>query len=231
LSSSLSPHLVSKQGVLIRLLAPQAYELSWQAMQDFTNQRDATTLDEIWVLQHLPVFTQGQAGKTEHILDLGTIPLVQSDRGGQVTYHGPGQLIIYLMLDLKRLNFGIRELVSHIEQALIDCLHHYGIVANADPKAPGVYVHGSKIASLGLRVRKGCSFHGLALNIDMDLSPFERINPCGYPGLDMVQMIDFNGLADTIEFDQVARDMCQNLVKQLQYQHVDNSQQPWVQHH
>jgi lipoyl(octanoyl) transferase len=231
LSSSLSPHLVSKQGVLIRLLAPQAYELSWQAMQDFTNQRDATTLDEIWVLQHLPVFTQGQAGKTEHILDLGTIPLVQSDRGGQVTYHGPGQLIIYLMLDLKRLNFGIRELVSHMEQALIDCLHHYGIVANADPKAPGVYVHGSKIASLGLRVRKGCSFHGLALNIDMDLSPFERINPCGYPGLDMVQMIDFNGLADTIEFDQVARDMCQNLVKQLQYQHVDNTQQPWVQHH
>jgi lipoyl(octanoyl) transferase len=231
LSSSLSPHLVSKQGVLIRLLAPQAYELSWQAMQDFTNQRDATTLDEIWVLQHLPVFTQGQAGKTEHILDLGTIPLVQSDRGGQVTYHGPGQLMIYLMLDLKRLNFGIRELVSHMEQALIDCLHHYGIVANADPKAPGVYVHGSKIASLGLRVRKGCSFHGLALNIDMDLSPFERINPCGYPGLDMVQMIDFNGLADTIEFDQVARDMCQNLVKQLQYQHVDNSQQPWVQHH
>jgi lipoyl(octanoyl) transferase len=231
LSSSLSPHLVSKQGVLIRLLAPQAYELSWQAMQDFTNQRDATTLDEIWVLQHLPVFTQGQAGKTEHILDLGTIPLVQSDRGGQVTYHGPGQLMIYLMLDLKRLNFGIRELVSHMEQALIDCLHHYGIVANADPKAPGVYVHGSKIASLGLRVRKGCSFHGLALNIDMDLSPFERINPCGYPGLDMVQMIDFNGLADTIEFDQVARDMCQNLVKQLQYQHVDNTQQPWVQHH
>jgi lipoyl(octanoyl) transferase len=231
LSSSLSPHLVSKQGVLIRLLAPQAYELSWQAMQDFTNQRDATTLDEIWVLQHLPVFTQGQAGKTEHILDLGTIPLVQSDRGGQVTYHGPGQLMIYLMLDLKRLNFGIRELVSHMEQALIDCLHNYGIVANADPKAPGVYVHGSKIASLGLRVRKGCSFHGLALNIDMDLSPFERINPCGYPGLDMVQMIDFNGLADTIEFDQVARDMCQNLVKQLQYQHVDNTQQPWVQHH
>jgi lipoyl(octanoyl) transferase len=231
LSSSLSPHLVSQQGVLIRLLAPQAYELSWQAMQDFTNQRDATTLDEIWVLQHLPVFTQGQAGKTEHILDLGTIPLVQSDRGGQVTYHGPGQLMIYLMLDLKRLNFGIRELVSHMEQALIDCLHHYGIVANADPKAPGVYVHGSKIASLGLRVRKGCSFHGLALNIDMDLSPFERINPCGYPGLDMVQMIDFNGLADTIEFDQVARDMCQNLVKQLQYQHVDNTQQPWVQHH
>ena len=227
---SLSPSLASKQGVVIRLLPPQTYELSWQAMQDFTNQRDVTTLDEIWVLQHLPVFTQGQAGKAGHILNLGTIPLVQSDRGGQVTYHGPGQLMIYLMLDLKRLSFGVRELVSHMEKALIDCLRHYGIVANADPKAPGVYVHGSKIASLGLRVRKGCSFHGMALNVDMDLSPFERINPCGYPGLSMVKMNDFNDLADAIEIDQVASTLCQNLVKQLQYQHVNQTQQPWVQH-
>jgi lipoyl(octanoyl) transferase len=235
--SSLASSLASDQGVLIRLLQPQAYELSWQAMQDFTSQRDATTLDEIWVLQHPPVFTQGQAGKAEHIFNLGTIPLVQSDRGGQVTYHGPGQLMIYLMLDLKRLSFGIRELVSHMEKALIDCLRHYGIIANADPKAPGVYVHGSKIASLGLRVRKGCSFHGMALNVDMDLSPFERINPCGYPGLGIVQMTDFNDLADVIEIDQVASTMCQNLVKQLQYQHVtqtqkpfNQTQQPWVQH-
>jgi lipoyl(octanoyl) transferase len=236
LSSSESPglspcwpaHLPSGKGVLIRLLPPQAYESCWQAMQDFTNQRDATTLDEIWLLEHLPVFTQGQAGKAEHILNLGTIPLVQSDRGGQVTYHGPGQLMIYLMLDLKRLKIGVRQLVSHMENALIDCLHQYGIVANADPKAPGVYVRGSKIASLGLRVRKGCSFHGLALNVDMDLSPFERINPCGYPGLDMVQMIDF---ANTTEFDQVAHNMYQNLVKILQYQHVDKTQQAWVQHH
>ena len=196
-------------------------------MQDFTNQRDAATMDEIWVLQHLPVFTQGQAGKVEHILDQGDIPLVQSDRGGQVTYHGPGQLILYLMLDLKRLTIGVRGLVSHMEKALIDCLHSYGIEATADIKAPGVYVEGSKIASLGLRVRKGCSFHGLALNVDMDLSPFARINPCGYPGLDMVQMSHFVKL---IEFDQVAANMCQNLVKQLQYQDVKTTQQPWVKH-
>ncbi len=224
----MSSSSVANEGVLIRLLGPQAYELSWQAMQDFTNQRDATTLDEIWVLQHLPVFTQGQAGKAEHMLDQGTIPLVQSDRGGQVTYHGPGQLMMYLMLDLKRLSIGVRVLVAHMEKALIDCLHNYGIAANADTKAPGVFVQGSKIASLGLRVRKGCSFHGLALNIDMDLSPFERINPCGYPGLDMVQMIDFT---NPIEFDQVALNMCQHLVKQLQYQHVNKTQQAWVEHH
>lgn len=225
---NLSSSLATKESVLIRRLSAQAYELSWQGMQDFTNQRDDATLDEIWVLQHLPVFTQGQAGKAEHMLDRGTIPLVQSDRGGQVTYHGPGQMMIYLMLDLKRLSIGVRVLVSHMEQALIGCLKSYGITANADTKAPGVYVHGSKIASLGLRVRKGCSFHGLALNVDMDLSPFKRINPCGYPGLDMVQMIDFN---QAVDFDQVANSMCQHLVKQLQYLHVNTTQQPWVGHH
>mgnify|MGYP002636078107 CR=1 FL=1 len=214
-----------KEGVLIRLLATQPYEHSWQAMQDFTNQRNVETVDEIWVLQHLPVFTQGQAGKAEHMLNQGNIPLVQSDRGGQVTYHGPGQLMMYLMLDLKRLSIGVRTLVSHMEKALIDCLHGYGISANADTKAPGVYVYGRKIASLGLRVRKGCSFHGLALNIDMDLSPFSRINPCGYAGLDMAQMIDFT---PSIKFDQVAHDMCQNLVEQLQYQQVNTTQHPWV---
>ncbi len=213
--------------MLIRHLTPQPYAQSWQAMQDFTNHRDAATMDEIWALQHLPVFTQGQAGKAEHILDQGNIPLVHSDRGGQVTYHGPGQLMLYLMLDLKRLSMGVRVLVSHMEQALINCLQGYGIEATADIKAPGVYVEGSKIASLGLRVRKGCSFHGLALNVDMDLSPFARINPCGYPGLDMVQMSHFVKL---IEFDQVAANMCQNLVKQLQYQDVKTTQQPWVKH-
>jgi lipoyl(octanoyl) transferase len=223
----LSSSLDVKEGVLIRHLAPQPYEQSWQAMQDFTNHRDAETLDEIWVLQHLPVFTQGQAGRAEHILDQGHIPVVQSDRGGQVTYHGPGQLMLYLMLDLKRLSIGVRALVSHMETALIECLRGYGIAANADIKAPGVYVQGSKIASLGLRVRKGCSFHGLALNVDMDLSPFARINPCGYPGLDMVQMIDF---AKPVELDQVAENMCRHLVKQLQYQDVNTTQQPWVKH-
>ena len=214
-----------KEGVLIRFLGSQAYEHVWQTMQDFTNHRTVDTIDEIWVLQHAPVFTQGQAGKAEHMLDQGNIPLVQSDRGGQVTYHGPGQLIVYLMLDLKRLSIGVRCLVSYMEKALIDCLQDYGISAKADVKAPGVYVEGSKIASLGLRVRRGCSFHGLALNVDMDLSPFARINPCGYPGLDMVQIIDFSKL---IEFDQVAHDMSQKLVDQLQYQQVNKTQQPWV---
>ena len=221
MSSKLDP----KKGVLVRFLGSQDYEHVWQTMQDFTNYRNADTIDEIWVLQHAPVFTQGQAGKAEHMLDQGNIPLVQSDRGGQVTYHGPGQLMVYLMLDLKRLSIGVRSLVSAMEKALIDCLHDYGISANADVKAPGVYVGGSKIASLGLRVRRGCSFHGLALNVDMDLSPFARINPCGYPSLDMVQMIDFSKL---IKFDQVAHDMGQKLVDQLQYQQVNKTQQPWV---
>ncbi|MDC9720214.1 MAG: lipoyl(octanoyl) transferase LipB [Gammaproteobacteria bacterium] len=203
---------------MVRQLPLQAYAVSWQAMQDFTNQRSSATVDEIWLLQHWPVFTQGQAGKAEHLLHQGDIPLVQSDRGGQVTYHGPGQLIVYLMLDLKRLGIGVRVLVSRIEQALIDCLSEYGITANADPKAPGVYVSGSKIASLGLRVRKGCSFHGLALNVDMDLSPFERINPCGYPGLDMVQMSDF---APLVKLDQVAQALSKHLATQLHYQNIN----------
>ena len=219
--------LRAQQGVLIRRLAPQIYQQSWQSMQDFTHQRDANSWDEIWVLQHFPVFTQGQAGKAEHMLEQGSIPLVQSDRGGQVTYHGPGQLILYLMLDLKRLSIGVRALVSLMETALIDCLQSYGISANAEAKAPGVYVNGGKIASLGLRVRKGCSFHGLALNVDMDLSPFARINPCGYPSQDMVQMKSFN---EAIQFDEVANNMCQNLVKQLHYKHVNTTQQAWVKH-
>jgi len=198
-------------------------------MQDFTNQRNAASMDEVWLLQHPPVFTQGQAGKAAHILDAGVIPVVQSDRGGQVTYHGPGQLMMYVLLDLKRLGIGVRRLVTLLEQALIGCLNNFGIDAQADPKAPGVYVHGSKIASLGLRVRKGCSFHGLALNVDMDLAPFERINPCGYPGLNMVQMSD---LADFtvhgFNLDQVARVLSQSLVEQLHYQTVNYTQHAWV---
>ncbi len=223
----MSSSLEVQQSLIIRLLAPQVYEQSWQAMQDFTNQRDATTVDEIWVLQHQPVFTQGQAGKAEHVIEQGAIPLVHSDRGGQVTYHGPGQLMLYLMLDLKRLSIGVRALVSHMEMALIDCLQSYGISSKADTKAPGVYVNGSKIASLGLRVRKSCSFHGLALNVDMDLSPFARINPCGYKGLGIVQMTDF---IKPIELDQVAQTLCQNLVRQLYYQDVKKTQQSWVEH-
>ena len=227
---SLSSRESSIGGVLIRRLTPQAYGISWQAMQDFTNQRDASTLDEIWVLEHHQVFTQGQAGKAEHLLNQGDIPLVQSDRGGQVTYHGPGQLMIYLMLDLKRLNIGVRALVTHMEEALIDCLSGYGINAATKAGAPGVYVEGCKIASLGLRVRKGCSFHGLALNVDMDLSPFDRINPCGYAGLKMVQMKDFHDATDVIELDLVASNLCKKIIHQLQYTQVNETQDAWVKH-
>jgi len=169
-------------------LGQQDYHTSWQAMSDFTNQRTPDTIDQLWLVEHPPVFTQGQAGKAEHLLFPGDIPVVQTDRGGQVTYHGPGQLVAYPLLDLRRLNIGVRELVTRIEQTIVATLAHYGIESAAKPDAPGVYVNGDKIASLGLRVRRGCSFHGLALNVNMDLSPFQRINPCGYQGLAMTQM-------------------------------------------
>ncbi len=159
-------------------------------MTDFTNQRTPETIDQLWLVEHPPVFTQGQAGKAEHLLFPGDIPVVQSDRGGQVTYHGPGQLVAYPLLDLRRLKIGVRELVTSIEQTIVATLTYYGIESAAKPDAPGVYVNGDKIASLGLRVRRGCSFHGLALNVAMDLAPFQRINPCGYQGLAMTQMKD-----------------------------------------
>lgn len=171
-------------------LGQQDYLTSWQAMTDFTNQRTPETIDQLWLVEHPPVFTQGQAGKAEHLLFPGDIPVVQSDRGGQVTYHGPGQLVAYPLLDLRRLKIGVRELVTSIEQTIVATLTYYGIESAAKPDAPGVYVNGDKIASLGLRVRRGCSFHGLALNVAMDLAPFQRINPCGYQGLAMTQMKD-----------------------------------------
>ena len=168
----------------VRNLGQVDYQLAWAAMQRFTDQRSCETADECWWLQHPAVFTQGQAGKPEHLLNPGNIPIVQSDRGGQVTYHGPGQLVGYLMIDLKRRKMGVRELVTAIEQSLIHLLSTYQIDAHARRDAPGVYVqNGAKIAQLGLRVRKGCSFHGLSLNVDVDLEPFSRINPCGYKGL------------------------------------------------
>lgn len=169
----------------------QGYEHIWQSMQKFTDTRNDNTIDELWVLQHEPVFTQGQAGKDEHILNTGDIPVVKVDRGGQVTYHGPGQLVIYLMIDIKRLNIGARDLVSNIERAIVGMLSRYDVSASPKPDAPGVYVGDDKIASLGLRIRKGCSFHGLSLNVDMDLEPFRRINPCGYVGMKMIQLCDF----------------------------------------
>ena len=164
------------------------YAPTLEAMKTFTDQREADTPDELWLLQHPRVFTQGQAGKAEHVLAPGDIPVIQVDRGGQVTYHGPGQWVVYLLIDIRRHNLGVRDLVTLIEQSLVQLLAEYGIEAAADPKAPGVYVAGNKIASLGLRVRRGCSYHGLALNVDMDLEPFQRINPCGYEGLQVTSM-------------------------------------------
>ncbi len=188
--------------VTIRELGLQAYEPILDAMHQFTDQRDELTADEIWVLEHHPVFTQGQAGKPEHVLMPGDIPVVRSDRGGQVTYHGPGQLIIYLLWDLKRLKMGVRELVTLMEDAVIGLMQNQGVEAYAKADAPGVYVEDAKLASLGLRVRKGRSFHGLALNLCMDLEPFQRINPCGYPGLHMVQLQDIKGVVDTAAIQQ-----------------------------
>lgn len=198
-----------------RELGQVSYEPTWQAMQRFTNERDANTADEIWLLQHPPVFTQGQAGKAEHLLFPGDIPVVQVDRGGQVTYHGPGQLVAYLLLDVRRSGIGVRELVSRIERSLIDTLASYGVIANAKPDAPGVYVDGAKIASLGLRIRNGRSFHGLALNVDMDLQPFQRINPCGYAGMAMTQLADL--VAGPVEISEVSARLREQLVKHLDY--------------
>ena len=200
----------------VRELGVQAYEPVWHAMQDFTNQRTADTADELWLVQHPPVFTQGQAGKAEHLLLPGDIPVVQVDRGGQVTYHGPGQLVAYPLVDVRRLGLGVRELVSRIEQSLIDLLASYGVRAEARADAPGVYVNGAKIASLGLRIRHGRSFHGLALNVDMDLQPFQRINPCGYAGLAMTQLADH--VAGPLAMDGVSARLREQLVKHLGYE-------------
>jgi lipoyl(octanoyl) transferase len=167
------------------------YETVWRAMQTFTDQRDENTADELWLVEHPPVFTQGQAGRAEHILAPGDIPVIQVDRGGQVTYHGPGQIVAYPLIDIGRLEMGVRTLVTGIEQAIIDVLQFYGVEAQLQQGAPGVYIDGVKIASLGLRIRKGKSFHGLSFNINMDLEPFQRINPCGYEGLQVTNLSAF----------------------------------------
>ena len=167
----------------IRRLGQVDYLPTWHAMQAFTVDRGPDTVDELWLLEHPPVFTLGQAGKSEHLIaDIG-IPVVPIDRGGQITYHGPGQVVVYLLLDLKRRGYGVKELVTRLEQAVIDLLGEFDVVAERLPGAPGVYVQGAKIAALGLRIKHGCSYHGLALNVDMDLGPFAAINPCGYPGM------------------------------------------------
>lgn len=190
-----SPVPVSDPGALLvrRLAGLQPYEPVWRAMQAFTDTRDADTADELWIVEHSPVFTLGQAGKWEHVLLPGEIPVVPVDRGGQVTYHGPGQIVAYPLVDLRRLKLGIRDFVCRIEQAIIDTLAHWNIGAERKAGAPGVYVAGAKVAALGLRVRRGCTFHGLAFNVNMDLEPFQRINPCGYQGLQVTQVMDLGG--------------------------------------
>ncbi|WP_168393277.1 lipoyl(octanoyl) transferase LipB [Erwinia amylovora] len=179
---------MSPDTLIIRQLGLQPWAPVSLAMHQFTDQRNDQTPDEVWLVEHLPVFTQGQAGKSEHLLMPGDIPVMQSDRGGQVTYHGPGQQVMYVMINLKRRKMGVRQLVSAIEQTVIDTLAAFGVNATARADAPGVYVDEKKICSLGLRIRQGCSFHGLALNVNMDLTPFGRINPCGYAGLKMTQL-------------------------------------------
>ena len=182
--------------MIVRHLGRVDYEPTFRAMQDFSAQRDAATADEIWLCEHPPVFTQGLAGKPEHLLrDIG-VPVVKIDRGGQITYHGPGQIVAYLLLDLKRRKLMVRELVSRMEQAVIDLLAEYGIQAVRLAGAPGVYVDGAKIGALGLRIKNGCCYHGLALNVAMDLTPFAAINPCGYEGMAVTQMTELCPVAD-----------------------------------
>lgn len=206
--------------LVVRRLGRQDYHPVWQAMHDFTDQRDDTTRDEVWLVEHNPVFTQGQAGKAEHLLNTGDIPVVQSDRGGQVTYHGSGQIVAYFLINLRRKKLGVRELVTDIENLVINTLNAYNIDAAARPDAPGVYVEGKKICSLGLRIRKGCSFHGLALNVNMDLSPFLRINPCGYQGMEMVQVSDLGGPA---RIEDVEQQLIKELVSLFGYEEVEFS--------
>lgn len=174
----------------MRQLGRMEYEPTWRAMQDFTARRMSDTADEIWIVEHPPVYTQGQAGKPEHLIAATLIPVVPVDRGGQITYHGPGQVVVYVLVDLRRRGYGIRELVTRMEQAVIDFLAAQGVAAARLAGAPGVYVDGAKIAALGLRVRHGCTYHGLAFNVDMDLAPFAAINPCGYAGMTVTQCRD-----------------------------------------
>ena len=200
----------------VRRLGRVEYEPTWRAMQEFTRHRNPDTTDELWIVEHPPVYTLGQAGKPEHILHEVDISVVKIDRGGQVTYHGPGQVVIYLLLDLQRLKFKVRELVTAIEQALIDFLADQGVTAERRAGAPGVYVGAAKIAALGLKIKNGCSYHGLSLHVDMDLSPFAAINPCGYAGLAVTQTTD---LGIPLTPDQAGELLCRHLQQQLDKPH------------
>lgn len=204
--------------LIIRDLGQQDYEPTWQAMQKFTAERNESTPDELWCLEHPPVFTMGLNGKKEHLLNIKNIPVIDIDRGGQVTYHGPGQLVIYTLIDLKRLNIGVKDLVNSIEQSIIQLLKQYGINAQGKENAPGVYVNNAKIAALGLRIKRNKSYHGLSLNIDMDLTPFEQINPCGYEGLAVTQLKD---LKPTLNLSHIKTDLISHLSQLLDYNKED----------
>lgn len=200
--------------LIIRDLGVTDYQKTWKNMRDFTDSRNNASIDEIWILQHPPVFTQGLAGKSEHILDSHDIPIIQTDRGGQVTYHGPGQLVVYVLIDLKRKQLHARELVRKLENSVIDLLAQLSITANGKCDAPGVYVHNEKICSIGLRVRKGSSYHGIALNVDMDLTPFHYINPCGYQGMKMTQI---KTLKPDVSFDDIKTAIIPAIMKNFGY--------------
>jgi len=198
--------------IVIKNLGLCDYQQTWQEMRNFTLNREASTPDEVWLLEHPPVFTQGMAGKPEHVLNPGNIPIIQTDRGGQVTYHGPGQLVGYVLLDLRRLKIGVKAYVSLIENSVVQLLADYNIKANIKPGAPGVYVDGKKICSIGLKISRGCSYHGIALNVNNDLEPFSRINPCGFQNLQMTKISDFV----SVTLEEIGQKFYEKLVRNIQ---------------
>ena len=217
MSISLNPRTAQRdthgRHLRLRRLGLADYEPVWREMQAYTDQRDEGSVDQLWLVQHPRVFTQGQAGKAEHVLAPGGIPVIQVDRGGQVTYHGPGQIVAYPLIDIGRKGIGVRDFVCRIEESIIEVLAHYGVKGERISGAPGIYVGGKKIASLGLRVRRGCSYHGLAFNIEMDLEPFQRINPCGYAGLEVTQLSAFA----KVPLAEVEDRLVTGLQQQLEY--------------
>lgn len=208
----------------IKQLGLVDYPHCFAQMQAFTEGRAAGSVDELWLVEHPPVYTQGLAGKAEHIINAGNIPIVHVNRGGQVTYHGPGQAVIYFLLDIGRLKLGVRELVTRIENAMIAVLEAYGIKANSDKDAPGVYVNGAKIGAIGLRVTKGCTYHGLSFNVDMDLRPFQGINPCGYAGMAVTQLSDLLGAESVVlSMQEVQQTLASTLAAELEYDTIIDS--------
>ena len=218
----------TSSSLLLRQLGMQDYDPIWHAMQSFTQQRDAATTDEIWLLQHPPVYTLGLNGKRKHLLIENEIPIIDIDRGGQVTYHGPGQLVAYTLIDLEQKRLSVRDLVQHLEQAIIDLLADFSIQAARKNKAPGVYINDAKIAALGLRIKKNRSYHGLSLNIDMDLSPFSAINPCGYEGMQVTQLGDL--IENKPDIASISELLVKHLCRQLQYTDLQYSKALPAQH-